>query len=232
VATVLCTLLDWLESAAVKLANLSRREPRIYQRYPSYDLLKAQRIACEMHDGDAVLDIGCGNGHVLDELRLFRPLRCHGIDLALPPAPPTGVTLRPFDGVHIPYPDGAFDVAMFCYVLHHLTREHARRLIDEAVRVARRKLVLLEDSLPRFDWTYRLRNRLHRMRTELEYSAASPHYLPADGDAMFLTHAGWQSFFAERPECQGVRIVSDAEICKYRHHTMIVVELRACADRG
>ena len=183
------------------------------------------RAVSELRDGDAVLDVGCGNGHVLDELRLFRSLSCNGIDLVPPTSPPCGVSIRPFDGLHIPYPDGAFDVALCCYVLHHLTREHAQRLIDEAVRVARRKLILLEDSLPNFDIAYRLRNRLHRVRTELEYSAASPHYQAADGDAMFLTHAGWQSFFAERGNCGAVRIVCGAEICKYRHHTMIVVDL-------
>jgi SAM-dependent methyltransferase len=221
---ILGTCLDVLESIAVRLANLWRREPRTYTRYPSYDLLKAQRIAAELRDGDAVLDIGCGNAHVLDELRLFRSLSCHGIDLA-PRAVRPGISVHAFDGVHIPCADQSFDVALCCYVLHHLTHDHARRLLAEAVRVSRRKLILLEDSLPEFDWTYRMRNRLHRVRTELEYSAASPNYQPAQGDSMFLTHAGWREFLTRCAGVDSVRVVSVADLCKYRHHTMIVVDL-------
>ena len=59
-----------------------------------------------------------------------------------------------FDGRSLPFAKGSFDVTVCCYVMHHLTPQHAKELLGEMIRVTRRSIVLLEDSLPQFDWFY------------------------------------------------------------------------------
>jgi SAM-dependent methyltransferase len=222
VRSMLIWLLHLIEGVVVRLANLRRTVPRTYLQYPSYDLLKAQRIAVCLSDGEAVLDIGCGNGHVLDELGLFRNLRRTGVDLA-PRARPPGVSISSFDGRSLPFPDQSFDVSLFCYVLHHLTRHHAQQLLTEALRVSRRGVILLEDSVPEFDRLYQLRNKLHRLGADLEYRTASPRYESPRSEGMFLTHDGWCKFLRAVPAVASVRVESLAAPCRYRHHTLIEV---------
>ena len=132
--------------------------------------------------------------------------------------------ILPYDGQRLPFADASFDVTMFCYVLHHLTREHARRLAEEAFRVSRRAVILIEDTLPEFGILYRLRNRLHRVGTEIEYGAASSAYQPVGGEPMFLTHAGWREFLADVPAAGEIEIESLERLCKYAHHTLIAVK--------
>lgn len=217
-------ILSGAESSLVALANLTRAVPRVYRRYHSWDLLKAHRIAQRLSDGDAVLDVGCGNGHVLDELGLFRKLHRVGVDIA-PRRRPFGVEVMSFDGWSLPFPDRTFDVVMFCYVLHHLSPSHARQLLGEALRVSRRAIILLEDTLPRWGRLYRLRNRAHRLCTELQYGAASAHYRPAGSEAMFLTHEGWRQFLADLSD-QPLEIEPLEEISQHAHHTLIAMTRR------
>ena len=209
----------------MKLANLHRRAPRVYERYPSYDLLKAQRISQRLRDGDAVLDIGCGNGHVLDELGLFRDVHRCGIDVA-PGAAPPGVIVTSYDGWAVPFADKTFDVTILCYVLHHLTRAHARHLLAEALRVTRRRVILLEDSLPRFGWLYRWRNRLHRLAMDVRYGAKARTFRPVGNESMFLTHDGWRELLATFDGVSDVHLEELGPLCRYEHHLLIDVGAR------
>jgi SAM-dependent methyltransferase len=209
----------------VVLANLASRTPREWRRHPPWDLLKAHRIATRLCDGDTVLDIGCGSGHTLAELAYFRRLEAHGVDLALDRAGYAGASLARFDGLHLPYPDKSFDVSLLCYVVHHLTPEHASALLSEAIRVTRRRVVLIEDTLPRFGLLYRLRNRLHRVEAGLQYGAESTSYCGPRDEAMFLTHDGWTTFLAGLPSVAVVSIESLATVSRYDHHTLLDVEL-------
>src|SRR5437870_5533623 len=120
--------------------------------YATPDLLKAHRVAQALRDGDEILDVGCGNAHLLRELALFRSFhRRMGLDLTVPQhLTIPGVELGVYDGQTLPFPNRSFDAVIFGYVLHYLTREHAVRLLSEACRIARRQVILLEDSLPHF----------------------------------------------------------------------------------
>jgi SAM-dependent methyltransferase len=227
--------LQAIEALAVRLANLGRPEPALCRQFSLADILKAHRMSRRMRDGDAVLDIGCGNGHVLEEVGLFKELARTGIELApretqdsvperlLPRAARDGVALRSFDGWMVPFPDRSFDVVLVCYVLHHLTRDHAAHLFGEALRVARRAILIVEDTLPSFGWLYRMRNWVHRHCTEIEYSAESQKYRPTGGDSMFLTQNEWQRFLEHFPRVDGVAIEPLGNICRYAHHTLIDV---------
>src|SRR5439155_19361384 len=74
------------------------------------------------------------------------------------------------DPFRVPVEEGSFDVVMLLFVFHHVdTFEDQERLLDEAVRIARRRLVIMEDTpqtgLDRvcnkaWDW---LLNRRHRV---------------------------------------------------------------------
>jgi len=89
-----------------------------------------------------VLDVGCGDG-TIDSLILQQSsgVSVEGIDVLVRPA--AKIPVRPFDGIHIPYPDAHFDVVMLIDVLHHA--DDPRFLLQEASRVG--KSVLIKDVL-------------------------------------------------------------------------------------
>ncbi len=118
----------------------------------------ADVIANVLPRGEKVIDVGSGDGRIGWLISAARPdLEISGIDVLLRPHASIPTTL--FDGSTIPFPDGAFDTAMFVDVLHHT--EDPMILLREARRVARRAIVIkdhcrdgfLADTTLRFmDW--------------------------------------------------------------------------------
>lgn len=91
----------------------------------------------------SILDVGCGDGAVASLLAERRPdITVEGVEIASRPG--CSIPCRPFDGEHLPFPDGSFDVCLFVDVLHHTS--DATLLLGEAARVAR-SCVLLKDHL-------------------------------------------------------------------------------------
>lgn len=87
-----------------------------------------------------VLDVGCGNGLLTKTLQSKRPdVSITGIDVLV--RPQTYIPVTQFDGVHLPYHDSSFDVALFCDILHHTNNPMI--MLREACRVAR--CVLIKD---------------------------------------------------------------------------------------
>ncbi len=221
--------IDLVQGVVAWLANAGRTVPREYRTYTTSDLLKAHRVAQALRDGDEILDVGCGNAHLLRELALFRSFhRRVGLDLTVPQhlAVPD-VELGAYNGQTLPFPDCSYDAVIFGYVLHYLTREHAVRLLSEACRVARRQMILLEDSLPHFSGLYRLRNRLERVKSGILYAgSAGQRYHPARNEQMFLTLREWVALLEALPPVASVRIESLDTISVLIHHTMFDVSLR------
>ncbi|MFT3685500.1 MAG: class I SAM-dependent methyltransferase [Phycisphaerales bacterium] len=92
-----------------------------------------------------VLDIGAGNGALLQKMhdgglgeRLSAiEISRSGLEQlnARRASLPRLADVRTFDGVHFPYPDNSFDLAVLSHVIEHV--EHPRLLLYEAARVAR-----------------------------------------------------------------------------------------------
>jgi ubiquinone/menaquinone biosynthesis C-methylase UbiE len=105
---------------------------------------------CANFPHDGILEIGCGEGALLERLaHLHFGLRLTGLEIS-----PSGVqrveekhipccTAQLFDGYQIPFPSEHFDLAILSHVLEHV--EYPRRLIQEAARVA--KTVFVEVPL-------------------------------------------------------------------------------------
>jgi ubiquinone/menaquinone biosynthesis C-methylase UbiE len=102
-------------------------------------------IAPHLAPGSSVLDVGCGEGHVLAELRAHGAGEIHGVDI---------VDLRgdrelPFqlyDGQTLPFADRRFDLVVLSFVLHHVPDDRKLRLLREALRVSRGKVLIIEDT--------------------------------------------------------------------------------------
>jgi ubiquinone/menaquinone biosynthesis C-methylase UbiE len=91
----------------------------------------------------SLLDIGCGDGAIAGLLAAQRAdISIQGVEIA--PRPTCRIPCRAFDGEHLPFPDGSFDVCLFVDVLHHTS--DVTQLLCEATRVSR-SIVLLKDHL-------------------------------------------------------------------------------------
>jgi SAM-dependent methyltransferase len=102
-------------------------------------------VAPHLAPGAAVLDIGCGEGWVAEEVSrrgVAEVVTVDVVDVRRSRALPFSL----YDGVHLPFPDARFDVVMLNFVLHHVPNERKVALLSEALRVTRRKVFILEDT--------------------------------------------------------------------------------------
>jgi len=92
--------------------------------------------------GESVLDIGPGGGWISGELQRRRQTTPTLVDVT-----DFGLTELPvalYDGHTLPYDDNAFDLSLLVYTLHHCSEPI--RVLREAVRVTRRRLIIIEDT--------------------------------------------------------------------------------------
>jgi ubiquinone/menaquinone biosynthesis C-methylase UbiE len=109
------------------------------------------RSLCASRAPTTVLDIGAGEGAVLQQLadrgfgqRHFAlDISTSGVERIRDRKISTLVECRQFDGYTVPYPDATFDLAILSHVVEHV--EHPRLLLNEAARVA--NLVFVEVPL-------------------------------------------------------------------------------------
>ena len=228
-------LLSQAQSVVARLANVPRQVPRDYRHYSTCGLLRAHRIARRISDGDDVLDIGCADGRMLRDIGLFRELgRTAGVDvhkpttLALP-----DLDFHLYDGRTLPFRDRSFDVVIFGYVLHYLTRPHAIDLLQQATRIARRRVIVIEDSLPALTALYRLRNRVEHARGNLLYGVpGGGRYRTAPDDQMYLTIPEWGALLSGLPGAASIDVERLDVISELVHHTLFEVTLATSASAG
>jgi len=108
--------------------------------------------------GASVLDVGCGEGYVLDELIARGVTEVQGVDI-VDIRRNKDYPFRLYDGLTLPFPDRSFDVVVLSFVLHHVPDDRKLALLEEALRVSRGKVVVVEDTpTTAFD---RVMNRRH-----------------------------------------------------------------------
>ena len=134
--------------------------------------------------GASVLDVGCGEGYVLDELQARGVAGVQGVDI-VDIRRNKDYPFRLYDGQTLPFLDRSFDLVVLSFVLHHVPNERKLVLIEEALRVSRGKVVIVEDTPAlAFD---RLMNRRHgeSYRRKIRSTAAFG----------FLTAGEWRWLF-------------------------------------
>jgi SAM-dependent methyltransferase len=142
----------------------------------------------------SVLDVGCGDGLLASLIQRERPdLRIVGIDVLV--RQHTHVPVQPFDGAHIPLPDGGVDVVTFVDVLHHTLDPMV--LLREADRVARTHVVIKDHTAngvlarPTLRFMDRVGNARHGVALPYNY------WTRRQWDAAF-TELGWEVEAMER----------------------------------
>ncbi|MBT5072974.1 MAG: methionine biosynthesis protein MetW [Kordiimonadaceae bacterium] len=118
-------------------------------------------IADMIPHGARVLDVGCGNGELLEYLRLNKNVDGRGIELS-----PEGVNESVAKGLSViqgnaeeeisHFPDNSFDFVILSQTLQAMGRPD--RILQELLRVSKRAIV----SFPNFgNWRVRLHLMLH-----------------------------------------------------------------------
>jgi SAM-dependent methyltransferase len=121
---VIASQAEWLTRTVLR----SRRTPVL-----------AARLAELLPPDATILDIGCGDGTIDQQILHLRPdVSISGIDLFV--RPDARIPVEVFNGNHIPYEDASFDVALFVDVLHHT--EDPRIILSQAKRVAKKAIVI------------------------------------------------------------------------------------------
>ncbi len=114
---------------------------RLHERYVKQRRVRAlaRAIASLLPEKASVLDVGCGDGALAEEiLRRRRDVTIVGLEVSA--RSDTRIPVKVFDGAHLPLREHDVDVVLFVDVLHHT--HHAELLLREACRVARNAIVI------------------------------------------------------------------------------------------
>jgi ubiquinone/menaquinone biosynthesis C-methylase UbiE len=118
----------------------------------------AKRIRPWLAPGDRVLDIGAGDCHV--DVELAHSVGCAVVPVDITDTNRTALPLQLFDGRTLPFTDGAFDVGLLLFVLHHAGDPAA--LLREGKRVCRRLIAFEDDTAGWWNRTaFRATHRLY-----------------------------------------------------------------------
>jgi len=134
--------------------------------------------------GARLLDLGAGEGYVAVALRDQAGLWVCSVDVG--PFRKADGPYVVYDGARLPFCAGPFDTTLILLTLHHCARPEA--VLDEALRVTRRRLIVMESvyrtGLERF-WLELLDGRLNRYRHDGRMDAPLAFRRPEEWGRMF-----------------------------------------------
>ena len=101
---------------------------------------------CETPDGGRVLDVGCGNGSLINAIRQKGKIDAYGIDISPKMIEEChsryeGIRFEVATGENIAFADDYFDAITICCVLHHL--HSPQKFFEEAHRVLKHGGILI-----------------------------------------------------------------------------------------
>lgn len=126
-------------------------------------------IAPFLTDGSRVLDIGCGNGVISNEVKNFFNCRLVGTDIL-------DYSLKEIEfkkmerSDRLDFNDNEFDTSLFIEVLHHMPFETQLKLIKEALRVSKQVLIFEVESGRLVKYADYLVNQLHNRDMPILYT--------------------------------------------------------------
>jgi ubiquinone/menaquinone biosynthesis C-methylase UbiE len=156
-------------------------------RWRAAQVLRKSQIHRYLPKTGLMLDLGAGSGHIAEAIIKDAPGRsCVMMDPVSSIFPHVARRLTPFsslamkgDGTRLPFPGSTFNAAWSSFMLHHVTVDGQRRILDEVVRVLRPQatFVLLEDTpsnAQEFENTLRADRRLNFEPEEAPHHYRSP----------------------------------------------------------
>ncbi len=106
---------------------------------PLYRQQMASQLMGFVENCESLLDVGCADGCLGAALKKAHPsLSVMGVDVHSFPA--CRIPSQVFDGKHLPFEDGSFDVVLATDVLHHL--DDIPGMLKEMARVSKKYLII------------------------------------------------------------------------------------------
>lgn len=123
----------------------------IYHKLLDPPLEEARKVAVDLiPEGSSVLDIGCGTGQFCFELKAKKKCRVTGLDLSLRMLD-FARNSNPYDDITFIHKDAtdlagfenlSYDYSTLLFLIHELPRSQQLRVIGEALRVAKKTLII------------------------------------------------------------------------------------------
>jgi SAM-dependent methyltransferase len=164
--------------------------------------------------GSRLLDLGAGEGYVATALRQRTEVWACAVDIG--PYQRTSEPYLIYDGARLPFREATFDTTLISLALHHCAEPEW--VVDEAVRVTRSRLIILE-SVYRNRWEHfwlgRLDGCLNRyrhqgeMHTPLAFKSPQQWQQLFDGRHLRTVARRWLGSWGERLVHQPLLFVLD-----------------------
>jgi ubiquinone/menaquinone biosynthesis C-methylase UbiE len=154
------------------------------------------KVAPWLQTGQTVLDLGAGTGLISRWLRDRVGVKPTLTDVVSYRNREKGLEfIRLDDPFSVPVPDRSFDAVILLFVFHHVDRSSDQeRLLEEAIRIARTRIVVLEDTPETrldlafnraWDW---LLNQRHRVPTPFTFRRADDWVRLFKGRDLSIVH--------------------------------------------